>query len=698
MVSRITNHRLSFISVIGFVLWGGLGLRLGFVQVYDRDIYLDRAYDQQRRIMTLIPNRGRIFDRNLEPLALNVEFESFGINRLGMSITEEQLGRFVVQVAQITDQDPDLLMDRLLDTAGFTYIAREVNEDISKRIQSLPLYEQFKSHIQIEKETRRVYPHRSIAGQILGFSVDGIGRAGLEMKHNQLLKGVEGYAAMQIDATGRAYSRVGSDYRPALHGTDVMLTIDMAYQAIAEEVLEDTVRRHKALGGMIIVMEPMTGEILAMASAPDFDPNTPSYYSYETQKMRPLVDIYEPGSTFKLVTAAAVLETDTYDLDDMIVTNNGTITVGTQTITDNEVFEALTVQDVIVHSSNVGTIKMAQKLGEISLFEYTRKFGFGIKTGIELPGEARGILHKPVDWSVTTLPTMAIGYGVSVTGLQLVSAYCAVANGGLLMAPQIIKTLIHADGTVQHTSLNVVRKVISERTAALLRQVFTGVVDHGTGRAAAVPGYNVAGKTGTAWKAREGAPGYTKDYRSSFVGMFPARNPEIVALIMIDEPTEGGFYGGSVAAPAFRKMVQRMIHLPGRPIKMPPNSDDGRPLYLATLRDQQKQKIDDEVPSILESPPKIEGGVLPLRNLEISGEPVQRKEGTGLSIPTVVGMSLRKAIQKLANAGIKATVVGSGYVVRQIPAAGRPALIGDFCLIECRPLDTMTERNDYSME
>ena len=698
MVSRITNHRLSFISVIGFVLWGGLGLRLGFVQVYDRDIYLQRAYDQQRRIMTLIPNRGRIFDRNLEPLALNVEFESFGINRLGLSITEEQLGRFVVQVAQITDQDPDLLIDRFLDTPGFTYIAREVNEDISKRIQSLPLYEQFKSHIQIDKKTRRVYPHRSIAGQILGFSVDGIGRAGLEMKYNQLLKGVEGYAAMQIDATGRTYSRVESDYRPALHGTDVMLTIDMAYQAIAEEVLEDTVRRHKALGGMIIVMEPMTGEILAMASAPDFDPNTPSYYSYETQKMRPLVDIYEPGSTFKLVTAAAVLETDTYDLDDMIVTNNGTITAGTWTIADNEVFEALTVQDVIVHSSNVGTIKMAQKLGKISLFEYTRKFGFGIKTGIELPGEAGGILHKPVDWSVTTLPTMAIGYGVSVTGLQLVSAYCAVANDGLLMAPQIIKTLIHADGTVQDKSPTAVRKVISERTAALLRQVFTGVVDYGTGRAAAVPGYNVAGKTGTAWKAREGAPGYTKDYRSSFVGMFPAENPEIVALIMIDEPTEGGFYGGSVAAPAFRKMVERMIHLPGRPIKMPPNSDDGRPLYLATLRDQQKQKIDDEVPSILESPPKIEGGVLPLRNLEISGKPVQRKEGTGLSIPTVVGLSLRKAIQKLANDGIEAAVVGSGYVVRQIPAAGHPALIGDFCLIECRPLDTTADRNDYSME
>ncbi|MDP6052943.1 MAG: penicillin-binding protein 2, partial [Candidatus Latescibacteria bacterium] len=648
MNSGITNHRLSFISVIGFVLWGGLGLRLGFVQVYDRDLYLQRAHDQQRRITTLTPNRGRIFDRNLEPLALNVEFESFGLNRLGLSVTEEQLGRFVVQVAQITDQDPDLLIDHLLDTPGFTYIARDVNEDISKRIQSLPLYEQFKSHIQIEKKTRRVYPHRSIAGQILGFSVDGIGRAGLEMKYNQLLKGVEGYAVMQIDATGRKYSRVESDYRPALHGTDVMLTIDVAYQAIAEEVLEDTVRRHKALGGMIIVMEPMTGEILAMASAPDFDPNTPSYYAYETQKMRPLVDIYEPGSTFKLVTAAAVLETDIYDLDDVIVTNNGTITVGTQTITDSEVFEALTVQDVIVHSSNVGTIKMAQKLGKISLFEYSRKFGFGIKTDIELPGEARGILHKPVDWSVTTLPTMAIGYGVSVTGLQLVSAYCVVANNGLLMAPQIIKTLIHADGTVQDKPSTGVRKVISERTAALLRQVFTGVVDHGTGRAAAVPGYNVAGKTGTAWKAREGAPGYTKDYRSSFVGMFPADNPEIVALIMIDEPTEGGFYGGSVAAPAFRKMVERMIHLPGRPIKMPPNSDDGRPLYLATLRNQQKQKIDDEAPSILESPPKIEGGVLPLRNLEISGEPVQRKEGTGLSIPTVVGLSLRKAIQKLA--------------------------------------------------
>ena len=685
MVSRVSLHRLSFVAVMGMVIWAGLGLRMGYVQIYDREIYLQRAHNQQRRIMSLTPNRGRIFDRNLETLALNVEFESFAIrNPRDSHESKKQWGQFAIQVAQITGQNPDLIIDRMNNGTGFTYIAKEVSMEMSAQIQSLPLFPLLKDKIQIEKDIRRVYPMRSVAGQILGFSVDGVGRSGFEMRHDQLLKGIEGYAIVQVDALGRAYSRVESDYKPAENGADVMLTIDAKCQAIAEEILKETVDRHKAIGGMIIVMEPQSGEILAMASAPDFDPNVPNYYTFESQKMRPVVDMYEPGSTFKLVTAAAVLETGVFDLDSRIITNNGQITIGSQTITDHEKFGELTVQQVIEHSSNVGTIKMAQAVGQKTLFEFTRAFGFGIKTGIELPGEARGILHNPMDWSESSLPTMAIGYGVSVTGLQLAIAYCAVANGGRLMEPKIIKALIHPDGTVDHTSPVVVRNVISNKTAALLRQVFTGVVDHGTGTEAAVTGYKSAGKTGTAWKAREGAAGYTRNYRSSFAGMFPADKPEIVALIMIDEPTEDGFYGGSVAAPAFRKMVERMIHLPRPPIKTPSEMNNGTPLYLATILDRKTEtKVTDVIDII--GPAENGDTVLPFRNSELMGKSDHVDDTTKISIPSVIGLSLREAIQKLSNNGIETTVVGNGYVVRQIPAAGSLSQVGDRCLIECRP-------------
>jgi len=564
-----------------------------------------------------------------------------------------------------------------------------VNPETSERIRGLSTYPRFEHYIRTEKEARRVYPYRTAAGQVLGFSVDGAGQAGFEMEHNRLLSGIEGYSVVQIDAQRRAYTWLDDYQKSAENGADVVLTIDIAAQVAAEQVLEEAIAWHEALGGMVIMMEPGSGDILAMASSPDFDPNTPGRFPFEAQKIRPVVDTYEPGSTFKIVAATAALETGAFSLEDRIDTSGGRIDIGTQTISDHDVFDELSVREVIEHSSNVGTVKIALELGEQTFYEYTRSFGFGMKTGVALPGEVNGILHKPARWSRSTLPTMSIGYGVSVTGVQLAAAYCAVANGGQLLQPRIIRSITRNDGTVVSVPKSVVRRVMKRQTAETLMDVFTGVVDRGTGSNAAVPGFKVAGKTGTAWKAREDGRGYTRNYRSSFVGMFPASDPEIVVLVMIDEPKKRGFYGGSVAAPVFNKIVRRLVHMPDGPVESIPESDDGLPLHLASIEpnaasDRESDVYDRPDPGFRERMPR---DLLPLGgrwDVERPGS-LTGPERAPVELPSVIGMSVREAVKTLAEIGIEATIIGTGYVRRQIPAPGRGVYSGERCIIECGP-------------
>ena len=685
MVAKSCIRRLTLLAAVGAVLCAGLGTRIALIQIRDGETYRQRARDQQHRVVTIDPRRGRIFDRNLNALALSIEFDSFGIQDLDWDqFDTSDVGNLAVQLSQITGEGPQHIIDRISGTSDFRYLVRWVNPETSERIRRLSTYPLFESHIRVEKEARRVYPYRTAAGQVLGFAVDGTGQAGFEMEHNQLLSGIEGYSVVQIDAQRRAYSWLDSYRKSAQNGADVALTIDIAAQMAAEEVLEETVSWHEALGGMVIMMDPRNGDILAMASSPDFDPNTPGRFPFEAQKIRPVVDIYEPGSTFKIVAATAALETGAFSLEDRIDTSGGRIVLGSQTISDHEVFDELSVREVIEHSSNVGTVKIALALGEQAFFKYTRAFGFGIKTGVALPGEAKGILHKPSNWSRSTLPTMAIGYGVSVTGVQLASAYCAVANGGLLLKPRIVKSILRNDGAMASAPRTVVRRVMKEETAEALMDVFAGVVDRGTGTKAAVTGFRVAGKTGTAWKAREDGRGYTRNYRSSFVGMFPAEDPEIVVLAMIDEPKKRGFYGGSVAAPVFNKIVRRLVHLPGGPVASVPESEDGLPLHLASIKPNAGSS---RAPYV--SDPDDSGPVR-MEALSLGGHWENERPGAvstavraQIMLPSVIGMSIREAVKTLAEQGIEATIVGKGYVRRQIPAPGRMLNTGDRCLIEC---------------
>ena len=687
MVSKSCMRRLTLLVVVGVVLCAGLGTRIALIQIRDGETYKQRARDQQHRVVTVDPRRGRILDRNGNTLALSVEFDSFGIQDLDRDrYDSSDIGNLAVQFSQITGEDPQHIIDRISGTTDFRYLVRWVSPETSERIRRLSSYPLFEAYIRAEKEARRVYPYRTAAGQVLGFSVDGDGRAGFEMEHDRLLSGVEGYSVVQIDAQRRAYSWLDDFRKSAENGADVVLTIDIAAQVAAEEVLEEAIAWHQARGGMAIMMDPENGDILAMASSPNFDPNTPGRFPFEAQKIRPVVDIYEPGSTFKIVAATAVLETGAFSLEDRIDTSGGRFELGAQTISDHEVYDELSVREVFERSSNVGTVKIVLELDEGEFFNYTRAFGFGMKTGVALPGEARGILHKPASWSRSTLPTMSIGYGVSVTGVQLAAAYCAVANGGLLLQPRIIKSIVRNDGSVESEPRSVVRRVMKQKTAEVLLDVFTGVVDRGTGTNAAVPGYKVAGKTGTAWKAREDGRGYTRNYLSSFVGMIPADDPEIVVLVMIDEPKKRGFYGGTVAAPVFNKIVRRLVHLPDGPVETAPESDDGLPLHLASIKPNKASSLPSRGSGAGPGGP-MAGDLLPLDGHWEIERPGTGTEEARVLLPSVIGMSVREAVKTLAEKGIEATIAGEGYVRRQTPSPGRMVYTGDRCLIECGPFN-----------
>lgn len=692
MVTKLSLRRLYLMAGIGILFWGGLGVRLGIIQLSHRERYVQRAQDQQQREIVLRPKRGMILDRNLRVLAANLGVDSFGIHPSKSDVLHvDQLRQLAQHIAIMTGQSADRLLVKLTNPSTFSWLARRVDPDTGARIRDLYATLPLKKRMQVLREVRRSYPFGPVAGQVLGFTnIDGKGLVGLELAYDRMLTGSPGFSIVQVDAAGRQYSRIDEDYHPPTHGADLVLTIDAACQAIAEEALREAVEQHQAKGGMIILVQPSTGDVLAMASEPSYDPNHHDAFPTAGQKLRPITDTYEPGSTFKLVTATAALESGRFKPEDEIFCNNGAITVAGRTIHDHERFGTLTFQGVIEHSSNVGTIKIAQQLGNQRFYESARALGVGSTTGIDLPGEARGVLLNPTAWSATSLPTMAIGYGVSVTALQLLMAYTTVANDGLLMEPHVVKAIIDSTGSFRVVQPRVIRRAMSPKTARTLTGIFRGVVVNGTGKNAAVLGYDVAGKTGTAWKAKTNGRGYTKNYMSSFIGFFPAETPQIAALIVVDEPTIG-YYGAQVSAPAFRKMMERIVNLPKSPVTTPPKQTGDRPLYQAVLRPAPRETVTTAQAFDLSA--SLRHGLMSAIDPEIRPLWTQSKTdglpGNTVRIPSVIGFSLRQAVSRLAQEGIEAKVKGKGLVVRQIPAPGTLIVPGDWCLLECRPIDTI---------
>ncbi len=443
------------------------------------------------------------------------------------------------------------------------------------------------------RENRRYYPNKQLAGHLLGYvGIDNQGLGGIESTYDREISGRPGKMLIQTDARRRAFSRVAE---PPTAGAAIELTIDKFLQHIAERELQAAIARHQAESGSVVILEPYSGEILAVASAPAFNPNTFAEASPETLRNRAVQDVYEPGSTFKIVTAAAALEEGVVTRDEMFDVSAGVIRVGARTVSDLHTYGVLTFEDVMVKSSNVGAIKVGLRLGPERLSRYVRRFGFGQRLSPDLPGESSGIVPNPTTLDDQGVVSVSMGYQVAVTPLQVAAAASAVANGGELVAPRAVRAVIRGTSR-QESRRRVIRRAITPETAAELTSMMEGVVERGTATAARIPGYPVAGKTGTAEKVVDG--GYSNhEHHASFVGFVPSRAPALTILVVIDTPRDGPHTGGAVAAPVFKRIAEAAL----RHLAVPPTLYPDPPLLVAAASPPPETPavVDRRTPSVL---------------------------------------------------------------------------------------------------
>lgn len=574
-MARLTRRRPVGLLVVLVAALGLVSARLVFVQFLDSERFTALAAVQREKRHVLAPERGSIFDRDGAELAISLKMETIFANPKFVA-DPKGTAEALASILSLPPGGPDGLEVKLAKKSGFVYLARKVDPAVAEKVRLLNL-----PGIYTAPESKRFYPAGSLAAHVVGFvGMDNEGLGGLESRFEKMLRGKPGEVLMERDPQGRPIPAGRSKFIPPVSGDDLVLTIDREIQFVAEQSLRHAVETWHAEGGSVIVMRPSTGEVLALANLPGFDPNDLRSSNPESRKNRAVENVYEPGSANKVITAAAALETGIVDSNDIINVPDH-LKLGNKTFRDahsHPVWD-LTFADVIAQSSNVGTIKVAGRLGKDRLHTYLRKFGYGQPTGIDFPGESRGLLPKPESWWDTSLPTMAIGQGVAVTGMQIAGVYATVANDGVSVRPRLVRATFDPQGVVKPATPSEVRRVIKSQTARELTRILVGVTEgkHGTGSAAAIPGYQVAGKTGTAQKVAPGG-GYS-GYVGSFIGFAPAGDPQIVVGVILDNPSP--IWGGVTAGPAFKEVMQFSLrHLgigPG-PVLRPQQGGGGTPL------------------------------------------------------------------------------------------------------------------------
>jgi cell division protein FtsI (penicillin-binding protein 3) len=509
---------------------------------------------------------------------------------------------------------------------------------VTKSIRKLKIY-----GLKFVTERKRYYPQASIAAHVLGFTgLDPRGLEGIELEYDQLLQGTPGRLVSLHDARGRGLASSDQLVQGGIAGHNLFLTLDRSLQYLAEKELARVVRETGAVGGTIVMLEPASGRILALASQPDYNPNQAGRYPAAKRRNRAVCDMYEPGSTFKPFLMAAVLEEGLVRPGQKIYCENGRFSVGGKTIRDHKKFKNLTLKEVIKFSSNIGSAKLGKILERERFYSYLHRFGFGEQTGIDLPGEVEGMLRSPSRWFEIDLAAISFGQGVSTTPIQMAAAMAAIANGGLRSEPYLVEKITTADGQLVEKRLpQVRRRVISEKTAQIVRKMMVSVTEPGgTGTRAALPGYQVAGKTGTAQKVDMVTGGYSPDKRvSSFIGFVPAENPALILSVTVDEP-KGKTYGGLVAAPVFARIAgQTLSHLNILP--------KGTVVALAD-ETSATEPLPDIAPLLSEA-----------------------KVSDGLRMPNFSGMSYRQVLQAMQQKNLNLKLSGSGHVVKQHPAPGK---------------------------
>ena len=524
--------------------------RLFYIQFFRSSHLASLANKQHNQLVELEPRRGAIYDCNLKMQAFNMSLDS--LYAVPNSIKDKE--SVIDKLMPILGTDRAYLKDRLYRSKAFIWLARKLTPEKSEAIK--------KSNIKglgFMKETKRIYPNSYLASHIIGFSgMDNVGLEGAERDFNQYLSGMPGWAIFLRDARLKKLDIWEKMVLP-VDGLDLVLTVDEVIQYVAERELDKAFKSSRAKSASVIVMDPHTGRILAMASRPTYDLNSRSGVSKDSMRNRAICDLFEPGSVFKIVTASAALEEKKVTEEDVFFCENGAYRVGGRILHDHQSHGNLTFRQVIEESSNIGTVKVAMLLGPDTVYRYLKSFGFGSKLGFDLSGEISGMIRPVRQWSKNSITAIPIGQEVGVTALQLASAISVIANGGQLMKPYIVDSVRDNQGQIiKQNKPTLIRKVISLDTAMRIKKILTGVVEEGTGRMAKVSGFSAAGKTGTAQKLEpNGAYSHTK-FVASFIGFAPAEDPLLAIVVTVDEP-RGSYFGGVVAAPVFKNIAGDVI-------------------------------------------------------------------------------------------------------------------------------------------
>ncbi|MGE5275537.1 MAG: penicillin-binding transpeptidase domain-containing protein [Acidobacteriota bacterium] len=631
--------------------------RLLQVQVAQGSKYRARAQRQQERRVDVSPRRGSIVDRNGRELAVSVECSSI----YALPDEVERPAAVAQALAGALEETPAELAAKLSRDVGFVWLKRKVDPEVAEHVRQMKL-----PGIRFVTETRRFYPRGSLAAALLGYvGTDDRGLGGLEYAYDRTIRGKPGEIVALTDARRSTYGEAEAPGRPPEEGASLQISIDSGVQFAVERELAAAVAEHGARSGTAVLLDPWSGEVLAMASVPGFDPNRFNRVPAEARRNRAIADAYEPGSTFKIVTGSLALERHAVTLQDVFDTGDGTIRVAGTTISeaDHHAYGSLTLAGIFEHSSNVGIIQVGLRLGARRLFEGATAFGVGRPTGIDLPGENIGLFRPLPRWSALSNASIAMGQEVSVTALQLARIAAVVANGGRLVTPRVVERVALPDGRVEPLPAPPAPRVLSPETAEALRRILVEVVERGTGTLAAIPGFSVAGKTGTAQKAGPG--GYQPGrYVPNFVGFVPAESPRLVAVVILEEP-HGKYYAREVAAPVFSRIVSQALSI----LRIAPEEQRVPATVLAAS-----------------SGPFFPPGVVPAsaRRRPASAAPaVPALSEAG--VPDAAGLSARQALALFARRGMAVRLEGSGFVAAQRPAAGaawRPGLVVTLSLSE----------------
>jgi cell division protein FtsI (penicillin-binding protein 3) len=654
--------------------------RVAYLQLFRHSDYYAKAVRQQRRTIEITPKRGAIYDRNMHPLAMSVPVQSaFAIPgeikdmAMAARLLSRELGMPMEEIGE-----------RLETGATFVWLKRKLPPAKSDEIQSLNL-----KGVYLQEENQRYYPKREMAAHVLGFvDVDEHGLGGIEHEYDNLIRGQGEKIVVMADARQKIYDGSEAQHN---RGVNVVLTIDEKIQYVAERELAAVIGKFHAPAGSVIVQDPNTGAILAMANWPKYNPNASLEVSTETRTNRAISAIYEPGSTFKLVTLAAAFDQNLIRADEVFNCENGAVTVAGHLIHDHKKYGMLTVADILANSSDVGAIKIALRLGSPKFYDYIRAFGFGNPTGVDLPAESRGLLRRLDHWGSYSIASVSMGREVGVTPLQMVTAVSAVANGGLVYKPHIVQELRRGDQVLALPGASAVtepKRAVRPETAATLRRLMEGVILHGTGKNARLDGWTAAGKTGTAQKIDPNTGRYSPtNVIASFTGFAPINNPAVTILVSIDSPAGYPHDGATVSAPVFKRIAEQILPYLDVPRDVPLSPLLIQASYHAKQKTMHDDSLDDLTP--------VDFSAQPDANEEAASAPAPKEkpaqmpevmmavdEGGDIEVPDFKGKTMREVTESCMRLGLDPVLVGTRLAIQQRPAAGAKVRWGTKVTVE----------------